>query len=66
MVHRHRLIANILIRKTSGRILETFKQISALLDIGKCKTGRYIHIIISLQGIKEEKVIVMSEKSKAL
>jgi len=66
MAHRHRLIANILIRRKSGRILETFKQISALLDIGKCKTEKYFHIIFSLQGIKKEKVTVMSEKSEAM
>jgi len=55
MVHRHRLLANILIRKTSGQILETFKHISALLDIGKCKTEKYSHIIVGFQGIKKEK-----------
>jgi len=63
MVHIHRLIGNILVRKTSGRILETFKQINALLDIGKCKTEMYFHIIASLQEIRKSNVYVREIES---
>jgi hypothetical protein len=66
MVHSHPPVTSILIRKTNGRSLGTFKRATLFWISGSVKQKNTFTLLLVFKDLTIKRIMVMSKKSEAM